>query len=38
MKCKRGKPADDFARVSKAFRWIPSEELELPFSAGGFRP
>ncbi|GAC1341989.1 MAG: hypothetical protein NVSMB23_14230 [Myxococcales bacterium] len=29
---KRGKPADDFARVSKAFRWIPSEELELPFS------
>jgi hypothetical protein len=29
---KRGKPADDFARVPKAFRWIPSEELELPFS------
>jgi hypothetical protein len=29
---KRGKPAADFARVSQAFRWIPSEELELPFS------
>jgi hypothetical protein len=29
---RRGKPANDFARVSKAFRWIPSEELELPFS------
>jgi hypothetical protein len=29
---RRGKPADDLARVSKAFRWIPSEELELPFS------
>ena len=29
---RRGKPADDFARLPAAFRWIPSEELELPFS------
>lgn len=27
----RGKPADDFARIPTAFRWVPSEELELPF-------
>jgi Replication-relaxation len=29
---KRGKVADDFARLPTAFRWIPSEELELPFT------
>ena len=28
----RGKPADDFARVPTAFRWVPSEDLELPFA------
>ena len=27
----RGKPAADFARVPTIFRWVPSEELELPF-------
>ena len=29
---RRGKPADDFARVPTAFRWVPSEDLELPFA------
>jgi hypothetical protein len=29
---RRGKVADDFARLPTAFRWIPSEELELPFA------
>jgi Replication-relaxation len=29
---KRGKAADDFARLPTAFCWIPSEELELPFT------
>jgi hypothetical protein len=29
---KRGRAADDFARLPTAFRWIPSEELELPFT------
>ena len=29
---RRGKPAHDFARVPTAFRWIPSEDLELPFA------
>ena len=28
----RGKPADDFARVPSAFRWVATEDLELPFS------
>src|SRR5438132_4179180 len=28
---RRGKPAYDFARVPTAFRWVPSEDLELPF-------
>ena len=28
---KRGRLADDFARVPTAFRWVASEELELPF-------
>ena len=28
---RRGKAADDFARLPTVFRWIPSEELELPF-------
>jgi hypothetical protein len=27
----RGRPADDFARVPTAFRWVASEDLELPF-------
>jgi len=27
----RGKPADDFARVPSAFRWVATEDLELPF-------
>jgi len=27
----RGKPADDFARVPRAFRWVPTEDLDLPF-------
>jgi hypothetical protein len=27
----RGKPANDFARVPSAFRWIATEDLELPF-------
>jgi len=29
---RRGKPADDFARVPTSFRWVPSEDLELPFA------
>jgi hypothetical protein len=28
----RGKPAEDFARVPSAFRWVATEDLELPFS------
>ncbi len=28
---RRGKPANDFARLPTAFRWRPSEELDLPF-------
>lgn len=28
---RRGKPADDFACVPTDFRWVPSEDLELPF-------
>ena len=28
----RGRPADDFSRVPTAFRWVPSEDLELPFA------
>jgi hypothetical protein len=28
----RGKPADDFARLPSAFRWVATEDLELPFS------
>jgi hypothetical protein len=28
---RRGKPANDFARLPTALRWLPSEELELPF-------
>jgi hypothetical protein len=27
----RGKPADDFARLPSAFRWVATEDLELPF-------
>lgn len=27
----RGKPADDFARLPTAFRWVATEDLELPF-------
>jgi hypothetical protein len=27
----RGKPADDFARIPSAFRWVATEDLELPF-------
>jgi len=27
----RGRPADDFARVPSAFRWVASEDLDLPF-------
>jgi hypothetical protein len=27
----RGKPADDFARIPSAFRWVAAEDLELPF-------
>src|SRR5713226_9254969 len=29
---KRGRLADDFARVPTAFRWVATEDLELPFS------
>ena len=29
---RRGKPADDFARVPTVFRWVPGEDLELPFA------
>jgi hypothetical protein len=27
----RGKPADDFARLPSMFRWVATEDLELPF-------
>ena len=27
----RGKPANDFARIPSAFRWVATEDLELPF-------
>jgi hypothetical protein len=27
----RGKPADNFARLPSAFRWVATEDLELPF-------
>lgn len=34
----RGKPADDFARVPGAFRWVPTEELDLPFREFAWDP
>lgn len=34
----RGKPADDFARVPSAFRWIPTEDLDLPFQEPAWDP
>jgi hypothetical protein len=33
-----GKPADDFARVPSAFRWVPTEDLDLPFREVAWDP
>src|SRR5205814_2040824 len=30
---RRGEPPDDYARLPTAFRWVPSEDLELPFQS-----
>jgi hypothetical protein len=34
----RGKAADDFARVPSAFRWVTTEDLDLPFQEFAWDP
>ena len=34
----RGKPANDFARLPSAFRWVATEDLDLPFQEFAWDP